>query len=58
MRGHEEASGVKYVPKEMFAEWIEKDPIKNYEHFLLEEKILDNLTLAHIRDELKEKIEE
>ena len=29
MRGHEEASGVKYVPKEMFAEWIAKDPIKN-----------------------------
>ena len=58
MRGHEEASGVKYVPKEMFAEWIEKDPIKNYERFLLEEKIVDNLTLAHIRDELKERIEE
>ncbi|HSQ43458.1 MAG TPA: thiamine pyrophosphate-dependent enzyme [Ginsengibacter sp.] len=58
MRGHEEASGVKYVPKEMFAEWIEKDPIKNYERFLLEEKIVDNLTLAHIRDELKEVIEE
>jgi 2-oxoisovalerate dehydrogenase E1 component len=58
MRGHEEASGVKYVPKEMFAEWIEKDPIKNYERFLLEEKIFDNLTLAHIRNELKERIEE
>jgi 2-oxoisovalerate dehydrogenase E1 component len=58
MRGHEEASGVKYVPKEMFAEWIEKDPIKNYERFLLEEKILTNLTLAHIRDEFKEGIEE
>ena len=58
MRGHEEASGVKYVPKEMFAEWIEKDPIKNYERFLLEEKIVTNLTLAHIRDELKENIEQ
>jgi len=57
MRGHEEASGVKYVPKEMFAQWIEKDPIKNYERFLLEEKIVTNLSLAHIRDELKEKIE-
>src|SRR5664279_1651792 len=58
MRGHEEASGVKYVPKEMFAQWIEKDPIKNYERFLIEEGLLDNLTVAHIRDELKEKIEE
>ncbi len=42
MRGHEEASGVKYVPKEMFEKWIEKDPIKNYEHFLVEENILTN----------------
>jgi len=58
MRGHEEASGVKYVPKEMFAEWLEKDPIKNYERFLLEEKILDNLTIAHIRDEIKQTIED
>ncbi len=38
MRGHEEASGVKYVPKEMFEQWIEKDPIKNYERFLIEEE--------------------
>ena len=37
MRGHEEASGVKYVPKELFEKWIEKDPIKNYERFLVEE---------------------
>ncbi len=57
MRGHEEASGVKYVPKEMFAQWIQKDPIKNYERFLLEEELLDNMTIAHTRDEFKEKIE-
>src|SRR6476659_52466 len=42
MRGHEEASGVKYVPKEMFEQWIEKDPIKNFERFLIEEKVLTN----------------
>ncbi|MDE3212691.1 MAG: dehydrogenase E1 component subunit alpha/beta [Bacteroidota bacterium] len=58
MRGHEEASGVKYVPREMFARWIEKDPIKNYERFLVEEGILDNFKLAHIRDEFKRSIEE
>ena len=57
MRGHEEASGVKYVPKEMFEQWIEKDPIKNYERFLIEENILDNLTIAHIRNECKNLIE-
>ncbi|MGH2565266.1 MAG: alpha-ketoacid dehydrogenase subunit alpha/beta, partial [Ginsengibacter sp.] len=57
MRGHEEASGVKYVPKEMFEQWIEKDPIKNYERFLIEENILDNLKVAEIRNEFKQEIE-
>ena len=57
MRGHEEASGVKYVPKEMFEKWIEKDPIKNYERFLVEEKVLSNLKIAEIRNEIKEYIE-
>jgi len=57
MRGHEEASGTKYVPKDMFAEWIEKDPIKNYERFLLEEKLLDNMALAQLRNEYRELIE-
>ena len=37
MRGHEEASGVKYVPKELFEEWKPKDPIDNYRNWLLEQ---------------------
>lgn len=41
MRGHEEASGVKYVPQELFDEWKEKDPISNFEQFLLDEGVLD-----------------
>ena len=57
MRGHEEASGTKYVPKEMFEEWSEKDPIKNYEHFLIEQKVLDVITIADIRNEFKAEIE-
>src|SRR5215203_2628166 len=57
MRGHEEASGTKYVPKEMFEEWNKKDPIKNYERFLIEEKILSEINLADIRNELKSQIE-
>ncbi|MFC5282298.1 alpha-ketoacid dehydrogenase subunit alpha/beta [Pedobacter alpinus] len=40
MRGHEEASGVKYVPQNLFEEWMVKDPLKNYEDFLLEQQIL------------------
>ncbi|MDB5222421.1 MAG: dehydrogenase [Chitinophagaceae bacterium] len=57
MRGHEEASGTKYVPKEMFEEWNKKDPIKNYERFLIEENILNELDIADIRNEFKAHIE-
>ena len=40
MRGHEEASGVKYVPKELFEIWEKKDPVTNYENWLIEEGII------------------
>jgi 2-oxoisovalerate dehydrogenase E1 component len=39
MRGHEEASGTKYVPKALMDHWATKDPIQNYEDFLLREGI-------------------
>ena len=39
MRGHEEASGTKYVPKELMEYWAKKDPIENYENYLISEKI-------------------
>ena len=57
MRGHEEASGTKYVPKDMFEEWNKKDPIKNYERFLIEENILTEFSIADIRNEFKAHIE-
>ena len=40
MNGHEEASGTKYVPDDLFAEWIKKDPIINYEKFLMSQDII------------------
>lgn len=40
MRGHEEASGTKYVPQELMDTWAKKDPVTNYENFLLEAGIL------------------
>ncbi|MFN0276045.1 MAG: thiamine pyrophosphate-dependent enzyme [Chitinophagales bacterium] len=58
MRGHEEASGVKYVPKEMMEEWGKKDPVQNYEIFLLEENILNEEVISKIRSEIKKVIEE
>ena len=57
MRGHEEASGTKYVPKEMFEEWNKKDPIKNYERYLIEENVLNELAIAGIRNEFITHIE-
>ncbi len=40
MRGHEEASGTKYVPEHLFEEWRAKDPIANFEKYLLDEQVL------------------
>ncbi|TMM31237.1 dehydrogenase [Polaribacter aestuariivivens] len=40
MRGHEEASGTKYVPQEDLDFWASKDPLENFQMFLKEEKIL------------------
>ncbi|HEY0678640.1 MAG TPA: thiamine pyrophosphate-dependent enzyme [Chitinophagaceae bacterium] len=57
MRGHEEASGTKYVPKELFEEWGQKDPVLNFEMFLLKEKILNSDKVNQIRDEFREYIE-
>ncbi len=57
MRGHEEASGTKYVPKHLFEIWEEKDPIKNYENYLVKEDVLNVATVDAIRLEFKELIE-
>lgn len=56
MRGHEEASGTKYVPQELMEEWAKKDPVNNYERFLKEEKILSDEEETRIREEIKGEI--
>jgi 2-oxoisovalerate dehydrogenase E1 component len=58
MRGHEEASGTKYIPQELFEEWGKKDPVVNFENFLLQEKIIDESFIASTRKEIKKEIEE
>lgn len=58
MRGHEEASGTKYVPQELMDTWAEKDPIGNYEKYLLANKILSEAEIAKIRDNFKKEINE
>src|SRR6202000_2337470 len=50
MRGHEEASGTKYVPQHLFDEWKEKDPVTNFEKFLLDEGALTTESIQVIRN--------
>ena len=58
MRGHEEASGTKYVPQELMDEWGAKDPVENYEKQLLKWKFLDQNAIDAIRSEIKDEIDE
>ena len=58
MRGHEEASGIKYVPKKLINDWKEKDTISNYEKFLLESKILSIDDVKVIKKEISKNIDE
>ncbi len=57
MRGHEEASGTKYVPKELFEEWAPKDPLLNYQKFLLENNIIDADFVTETRASIKKEID-
>src|SRR5215204_4246914 len=57
MRGHEEASGTKYIPKYLFELWEQKDPVIKYEKYLQEQGVLTEEQTENIRTETKEKIE-
>lgn len=57
MRGHEEASGTKYVPSHLFELWEKKDPVKNFEKHLQQWQVLDAAAMEQIREELKQQIE-
>jgi len=58
MRGHEEASGTKYVPDELMETWDAKDPIENYKQFLFSEKILTGDVDEKYHKEIKAEIDE
>ena len=57
IRGHEEASGVKYVPKKLISDWKKRDPISNYESFLIESKLLNKEDVNEIKEKIKEEID-
>lgn len=58
MRGHEEASGTKYVPEELFRQWAERDPVSQYEQFLVSLQLLDAENIEEIREQIKQEIDE
>jgi 2-oxoisovalerate dehydrogenase E1 component len=53
MRGHEEASGTKYVPDNLFELWGQKDPLMNFEQYLLKKGVLDDSSIEQYRQEYK-----
>jgi len=58
MRGHEEASGTKYVPQELMEEWAAKDPVENYRNYLKEKNILSEEFDSNLRTAIKNEIDE
>ena len=58
MRGHEEASGVKYVPKELFELWGQRDPVQNFETYLALKQILSADEIEAIKEETRKHIED
>jgi len=58
MRGHEEASGTKYVPQELMDLWAEKDPVDTYKRYLLKQNVLTTEADEKMRAEIKKEIDE
>ncbi|WP_420322627.1 alpha-ketoacid dehydrogenase subunit alpha/beta [Flagellimonas sp.] len=56
MRGHEEASGTKYVPEKLMSKWAKKDPISNYESFLLTENVISQEEIDKLKEQISEEI--
>lgn len=57
MRGHEEASGTKYYPEGIQEKWALKDPVANFELFLIQEKVLNEALIAQIKEGFKADIQ-
>jgi 2-oxoisovalerate dehydrogenase E1 component len=57
MRGHEESSGTKYYPEGIQDEWETKDPVSNYEAFLLEQGLYTQSELEQIKEKIKAEIQ-
>lgn len=58
MRGHEEASGTKYVPQELMDMWAEKDPVDNFRRYLLKQNVLTTEKDDEWRNAIKKEIDD
>jgi 2-oxoisovalerate dehydrogenase E1 component len=58
MRGHEEASGVKYVPEALIKQWGKKDPVTNFEKYLIQEGVMTETQSEVLHQRIKTEIEE
>lgn len=56
-RGHEEASGTKYVPKDLMNYWEAKDPITNFEAYLVKHKNITPSKIQHLKTEISNEIQ-
>ena len=56
MRGHEEASGTKYVPQDLLDTWEAKDPLINFENYLLAQKHLTQDDISDFKSDIKKEI--
>tara|TARA_R110000868_G_scaffold56488_2_gene174755 strand:- start:1680 stop:3683 length:2004 start_codon:yes stop_codon:yes gene_type:complete len=52
MRGHEEASGTKYVPQDLMDAWALKDPVANFQTFLYDQGILNESLETIIKENI------
>jgi 2-oxoisovalerate dehydrogenase E1 component len=57
MRGHEESSGTKYYPEGLQDEWAKKDPVLNFELYLLEQGVLTKESIEEIKKSFKDEIQ-
>ncbi len=58
MRGHEEASGTKYVPQDLMDAWAKKDPVENFQAFLRDANILSEREEVAIKEAIVHEINE
>jgi 2-oxoisovalerate dehydrogenase E1 component len=58
MRGHEEASGTKYVPQELMDLWAEKDPVETYRRYLIKQNVMTSAQDEEWRNEIKKEIDD